>query len=442
MRSVLRLLRYLVVLVLLPISAFGQMNFGTAPPGADDVFKLSALRGANGALKLHWIIDEGNYLYRDSIEAKSDGKTLALQTPAGERKDDPNFGEVEVYHNTLDVSAEVPDAGSLSVTYRGCAEAGICYPPISKSIDLKTLAIKVDRNGLGGSTASEPATSLRPSSPDEATAALNSGMLAMAAAFLGFGVLLAFTPCVLPMIPILSAMLAGTGQHLTAMRGFTLSCAYVIAMAGAYGLVGLAAGFSGANLQVVLQTPLALGISASIFVMLALSMFGVFSLSLPAGLISRVSGGRRAGGSIVGAAALGFGSALIVSPCVTPPLAAAILYGIQSADAWRGAIALFFLGLGMGLPLIAFGTLGPRFLPKSGAWLGEVRGAFGFVFLGVAVMLVTRLLPATTSMAIWGTLAIAIGVFVGAFDRMDAASASTANSSSWVVSLPRCMARS
>lgn len=424
MRSILRLLQYLLVLTLLPISAFGQMSFGKTPPSADQVFKLSTSRDGDGGLKLHWTIDGGNYLYRDSIEAKLGDETLPLLTPAGERKDDPNFGEVEVYRDALEVIAKTPAAGSLSVTYRGCAEAGICYPAITKTIDLASLAVTGARPSLGGSSDTASVSSPEPASGEDAATALNGSVLTMATAFLGFGLLLAFTPCVFPMIPILSAMLAGTGMRLTALRGFALSAAYVAAMAAAYGLVGLAAGYSGANLQVMLQTPLALGVSAAVFVALALSMFGVFNLALPSGLVARLSG-RHRGGSMAGAAALGFGSALIVSPCVTPPLAAAVLYSVQSGDALRGAIALFFLGLGMGLPLVAFGTFGPRFLPKSGVWLEQVRSVFGFVFLGVALMLVTRLIPASAAMVLWGIFAIGFGVFVGAFDRLDRASAWT-----------------
>lgn len=424
MRSILRLVQYLVILTLMPISAFGQMTFGKAPPSADRVFSLSVQRDVDGSLKLHWMIDDGNYLYRDSIVAKLDDVVLPLQTPAGEQKDDPNFGEVEVYHDALDVTLKAPVNGNLAVTYRGCAEAGICYPPITKNIDLTSLAVTAAPSLLGRSAEAAPNKATKPASPDDATTALNGSIFAMAAAFLGFGLLLAFTPCVFPMIPILSAMLAGSGTRLPALRGFALSGAYVTAMAAAYGLVGLAAGYSGANLQVMLQTPVALGISAAVFVALALSMFGVFNFAMPSGLTSKLSG-KRAGGSIAGAAVLGFGSALIVSPCVTPPLAAAVLYSVQSGDAWRGAVALFFLGLGMGLPLVAFGTLGPRFLPTSGIWLEQVKGVFGFVFLGVAVMLVARLLPATAAMALWGALALGLGVFVGAFDRLDRSSAWT-----------------
>ncbi|WP_412065996.1 protein-disulfide reductase DsbD [Rhizobium sp. SYY.PMSO] len=419
MQSFLRLLN-LAILLLLPISAFGEVNFGKPPPSADEVFKLDVQRDAAGALKLHWTIGNGNYLYRDSINAKAGGEALPLQMPAGEQKDDQNFGPVEIYHRTLDATVNAPVAGSLTVTYRGCAEAGICYPPVTKSIDLATLNLTSNHSAPGRETVAPVAAS----TGNDATTALTRNMLTMAVAFLGFGMLLAFTPCVFPMIPILCAMLAGTGKPLPAMRGFALSAAYVFAMAAAYGLVGLAAGLSGANLQVMLQTSWALGVSAAIFVGLALSMFGVFNLSLPSALASKISG-RRSGGSLVGAAVLGFGSALIVSPCVTPPLAAAILYGVQSGNASKGAIALFFLGLGMGLPLIAFGTFGPRLLPKSGPWLEQIRSAFGFVFLGVAVMLVTRFVPESTAMAMWGMLAIGFGVSIGAFDRMSAANAWT-----------------
>jgi thioredoxin:protein disulfide reductase len=421
MQSFLRQLSYLVIIILLPASVFGQEIFGEAPPSADDVFKISVLRDTGDTLKLHWSIKGGNYLYRDSLEAKVGDQPLLLQTPAGERKHDPNFGEVDVYRLSADVIAKAPTSGSLTLTYRGCADAGICYPPISKSVDLATLAV----TSLGPESRARTATvPVEASTSNEAVSALTGSILTMAVTFLGFGILLAFTPCVFPMIPILSAMLAGSGKRLSAVRSFALSATYVAAMAIAYGFVGLVAGISGANLQVLLQTPWALAMSAALFVGLALSMFGVFNLALPSALAAKING-PRPGGSIFGAAALGFGSALIVSPCVTPPLAAAILYSVQSGDAWKGAVALFFLGLGMGLPLIAVGTFGPRFLPRSGAWLEQVRSAFGFVFLGVAVMLATRLVPQSVALAMWGVFAIGVGVVAGAFDRLDVASGRT-----------------
>ena len=228
-----------------------------------------------------------------------------------------------------------------------------------------------------------------------------SGSLAsVLATFLGFGLLLTFTPCVLPMIPILSGMLARSGGQLSAGRGFALSTTYVLAMAAAYGLLGIAAAWSGQNLQAALQTPWALGAMSLLFVVLALSMFGLFELQLPSSWTSFVSGRTSGmGGSLPGAAALGFTSALIVGPCVTPPLAGALLYVSQSGDMTRGAAALFMLGLGMGLPLIVYGTVGAKALPKSGPWLVRVKQAFGVVFLGVAITMVSRIAPPQVSLS-------------------------------------------
>jgi thiol:disulfide interchange protein DsbD len=245
-----------------------------------------------------------------------------------------------------------------------------------------------------------------------------SGSLAsVLATFLGFGLLLTFTPCVLPMIPILSGMLARSGGQLSASRGFALSTTYVLAMAAAYGLLGVAAAWSGQNLQAALQTPWALGAMSALFVVLALSMFGLFELQLPNSWASLIAGRTSGmGGSLPGAAALGFTSALIVGPCVTPPLAGALLYVSQTGDMMRGAAALFMLGLGMGLPLIVYGTVGAKALPKSGLWLVRVKQAFGVVFLGVAIVMVSRIAPPQVSLALWAMLAIGAGVFLGAFD--------------------------
>ena len=424
-----------VVLLLVGLSstAFGQM-----PPPADDVFRLQASRDGSGVVMLDWTIAPGTYLYRDSLKVSDGGVPVALALPDGVDKDDPNFGHVEVYHNH--VEAALPQelgTDRLTVRYQGCAEQGICYPPVEKTIDLASLSISGSGNRLSAAAApsspwqtaspvrpAAPATNLAETGPGEADRAesyLNGNVFWMAAGFLGFGLLLSLTPCVFPLIPILSATLAGSGTKLSAGRGFVLSLSYVLAMATAYGLVGLVAGLSGANLQAALQTPWALGISAAVFVALALGMFGLFELQLPSALAARFAG-RGRGGSMAGAAALGFGSALIVGPCVTPPLAAAMLYAINTGEAAKGAAALFALGLGMGLPLIAFGTFGARILPKSGPWLVAIRQAFGVVFLGVAVMLVARLLPPPAALALWGTTAIGLAVFAGAFDRLSARS--------------------
>jgi thiol:disulfide interchange protein DsbD len=237
----------------------------------------------------------------------------------------------------------------------------------------------------------------------------------MLAAFFGFGLLLSLTPCVFPMIPILSGILARSGEHLSAKRGFVLSAAYVLAMALAYAALGVAAAWSGQNLQIALQTPLALGAISLVFVALALSMFGLYDLQLPARWIGRLSGGASSNrGSIGGAALLGFGSALIVGPCVTPPLAAALLYVAQAGDLARGASALFALGLGMGVPLLAFGTFGAGLLPKSGPWLVRIKHVFGFVFIGMAVWMLSRIVPEFLTLELWGACLIGLGLYLGA----------------------------
>lgn len=412
-----------------------------ATPAPDEPFRLSVQRPASGGLQLTWGIEPGTYLYRDSLKATRDGVPLSLDLPPGGAKDDPNFGRVEIYHDRVEARlADPASTGRLDVAFQGCSEQGICYPPQRRAVDLATLSVRPvsralipdapaasapARAGIASEAAAAPEISTAsgprsgPGAGADGSDALfrgSSGWTVLA--FFGFGLLLAVTPCVFPMIPILAGMLAGSGEGLTRRRGIALSGAYVLAMAGAYGLVGAVAGWSGANLQVVLQTPLALGVTAAIFVALALSMFGLFDLAVPAALSARFAGRKGAGGSLAGAALLGFGSALIVGPCVTPPLAGAMLYAASTGDAATGAAALFMLGLGMGLPLMLVGVFGPALLPRSGPWLLRARQLFGVVFLAVAALLAGRLLPPPATLALLGILAVGSSVFFGGFDRL------------------------
>jgi len=438
--NLIRIVFALAALVLGSAGAGAQVNI----PGPDEVFRLSASKSADGGIILDWAIAPDMYLYRDKVivsASPGDAEPIPVETSPGQKKDDPTFGTTEVYH---DAARATVSAGALAaagspqtvhVTYQGCAEKlGICYPPETKAIALATLPVAANQSAktsTGGSPWSTVPTG--PSQPVETAAstpaapqaapqdnAWMSGSLAsVLATFLGFGLLLTFTPCVLPMIPILSGMLARSGDQLSAGRGFALSATYVLAMAAAYGLLGIAAAWSGQNLQAALQTPWALGAMSVLFVVLALSMFGLFELQLPSSWTSFISGRTSGmGGSLPGAAALGFTSALIVGPCVTPPLAGALLYVSQTGDMMRGAAALFMLGLGMGLPLIVYGTVGAKALPKSGPWLVRVKQAFGVVFLGVAVAMVSRIAPPQVSLALWAMLAIGAGVFLGAFDAV------------------------
>ncbi|PSJ58945.1 protein-disulfide reductase DsbD [Pseudaminobacter soli (ex Li et al. 2025)] len=401
------------------------------PLQPDEAFRLTAVRAADGDVTFEWAIADGYYLYRDHIEAKdaAGGATLKLETGEGTKEDDPSFGASEVYYDSA--SAHLPKGAPAEIllTYQGCKKDSICYPPETRSVKIATLEIKPVAAGLGAAPETPAdegvgASDLR-LSQDAASGGMVASLLAdggslwVVASFLVFGLLLAFTPCVLPMFPILGATLARSGEMLTPRRGFVLSLAYVLAMATAFGLLGIAAAWSGQNLQIALQSPYAVGTVAVIFFILALSMFGLFEIQLPSAWVNRIAGGqggRR--GSIAGAAAVGFTSALIIGPCVTAPLAAALLYIAQTGDAWLGAAALFGLGFGQGIPLIAFGTIGSRALPKTGGWMEYVKYVFGFVLLGMAVWMAARLLPPPATLALWAALAMTASVFVGAFDAL------------------------
>lgn len=396
---------------------------------AEDAFRLSVDRGEDGAVGLHWAIADGYYLYRDHLKARdaSTGTEVALKTNPGTiESDDPNFGSSEVYYTEAVARLDAAAPTRVSVTFQGCKKNSICYPPVTQTVDTRSLRTTAATVGFG--LASEPAATDEDSAASSgfrlADNASGGGMIAsllesggalwVVGSFLVFGLLLAFTPCVLPMYPILSATLARDGEALTARRGFVLSSAYVLAMAAAFGLLGIVAAWSGQNLQIVLQSPYAVGAVTVLFIVLAASTFGLFELQLPTGWVNRIAGiqgGRR--GSVIGAGAIGFTSALIVGPCVTAPLAAALLYIAQTGDAALGAAALFALGLGQGLPLIAFGTMGSRALPKAGAWMVHVKHVFGFVFIAAAIWMASRILPPPAALALWAMLLLGAAVFVG-----------------------------
>ena len=398
---------------------------------ADEAFTVTASRATDGNLSLSWRIAPGTYLYRDSLKAGKDGTAVPLALPSGEEKDDPNFGPVDIYHRSVTAQATgLPATGALDISFQGCAEQGVCYPAVTRRVDLATLAITPARPLSEASAASTPEGEARGtaaslpelSAPDAATeptamgGLFHRGLLPLLGAFFGLGLLLAFTPCVFPMLPILSGILAGGGARPTPARGLALSGAYGLAMAAAYGVLGMGAAWTGANLQAALQTPWAIGLMAAVFVALAGAMFGLFDLAVPSALAARLPSGGR--GSIAGAAGLGFASALVVGPCVTPPLAAAMLYAAQTGDAGRGGSALFMLGLGMAAPLVAVGAFGAQILPRSGRWLLAIKHGCGVLFLAIAAWLAARVLPDAAGLALYGLLAIGLGVFAGGFDAL------------------------
>ena len=386
----------------LPLTSFSSAG---KPMAAEEAFLLTAAAEGD-AVRLTWQVIPGHYLYREFFRATAaDGTELPLDLPPGTAKDDPGFGAMAIYYDA--VSAALPAAAfPVTLTWQGCQDGGICYAPITRTI-------------AADGAAAEPAQGLQMAESQGLVdgIAARGGAALVIASFFGFGLLLAFTPCVLPMVPILLGLLSRQGERLTPLRGAVLSGVYVLAMALAFGALGVAAALSGQNLQMVLQSPAALIAVAALFGVLALSSFGLFELSMPARLtaaLTRPGTGRR--GSLAGAAGLGFTSALIVGPCVTAPLAGALLYIAQTGDAVVGAAALFALGLGQGAPLLVAGTLGARALPRAGAWMEAVRRAFGFVFLGMAVWLLGRILPGPVVLALWALLALGLGVALGGVD--------------------------
>ncbi|MFG1192436.1 protein-disulfide reductase DsbD [Xanthobacter flavus] len=438
--SYLRRTRAVLVLAVLSAIGAGPALAQGRILKADEAFTVSATRGTDGNLALSWRIAPGTYLYRESLKAGMGGASIPLALPPGEQKDDPNFGPVDIYHRSVTAEATgLPTTGALDVTFQGCAEQGVCYPAVTRRVDLSTLAVSAARppseasdpgapvgeargaapQGTAASPpepAATPEAPAQPAQPAAMDALFQRGLLPLLGAFFGLGLLLAFTPCVFPMLPILSGILAGGGAKPTPARGLALSGAYGLAMAAAYGVLGMTAAWTGANLQAALQTPWAIGLMAAVFVALAGAMFGLIDLAVPSALAARLPSGG--GGSIAGAAGLGFASALVVGPCVTPPLAAAMLYAAQTGDAARGASALFMLGLGMATPLVAVGAFGAQILPRSGRWLLAIKQGCGVLFLAIAAWLAARVLPDAAGLALYGLLAIGLGVFAGGFDAV------------------------
>ncbi|WP_295808265.1 protein-disulfide reductase DsbD [uncultured Nitratireductor sp.] len=421
---------------LIALAAFLSVSLAPAPASAqiakplpvDEAFTLEVTRAQDGTLALNWQIAEGYYLYRDHIGASQDGAELPLETSPGIRKDDPTFGLSEIYYKEASAHLAEQVFGTFDVTFQGCQDGGICFAPESRQVNALSLAVTRPEASQAPAPVEwiteEAPTAAAPAASEDSGFALaeddglipsllgRGGILLVLVSFPLFGLLLAFTPCVFPMYPIMAGALAREGDRLTAWRGFELSSIYVIALALAFALLGAAAGWSGQNLQLVLQSPVTIGILSALFAVLALSMFGLFELQLPTAWTSWVA--NRTGGlsgSRRSAAILGFSSALIVGPCVTVPLAGALLYIAQTADVALGAAALFGLGIGKGIPLIVIGTLGGKALPRAGAWMESVKRVFGFGFLATAIWTVTPLLPAGVDLALWSALLIAIASF-------------------------------
>jgi thiol:disulfide interchange protein DsbD len=396
----------------------------------EQAFRFNYVLAANDTVQISWDIEEGYYLYRDKITAKSLSEPITLgelARPAGIMKDDPDFGRVAIYKHelalplTFEQRPEGPTTATIEVGYQGCAEDGICYPPIKKQISVALNQLISPVSAAAAQMLDPPLTS-SPAilSADDIAARLSSrSLIAIAGSFYIFGLLLAFTPCVFPMVPILSGIIVGQRQPVSFKKGLTLSMVYVLAVAVTYAVVGLLAGMFGHNLQASFQQPLVLISFSLVFVALAMSMFGFYELQLPAGLQTRLDGlSRSQNNGYAGVAVMGVLSAIIVGPCVAPPLAGALIYLSHQGSPLVGGTALFALGLGMGTPLLLVGASAGKFLPRAGAWMDIVKRIFGIMLLGVAIWFMERILPGPLVLFLWAALIIVSAIFVGALDPL------------------------
>ena len=393
----------------------------------EKAFRMSARALDATHLEVHFAIADGYYMYREkfrfALEGAGDARLGTPEFPPGVKKKDEFFGEMETYRKQ--VAIRIPVEGSaaalqLLVTSQGCADLGVCYVPMESKATVQLAALS--GAPAGPSAAPNPTARFSvPGSDLDIAALFQSGSFwVVLASFVGFGLLLSLTPCVLPMVPILSGIIVGEGSGLGKMRAFSLSVSYVLGMACAYAAAGVAAAYSGSLLAAALQNAWVLGAFALVFVWLALSMFGLHDLQLPAFLRHRLHGahGRLAGGRIASVAAMGVLSAVIVSPCVAAPLAGALLYISQTRDVLLGGAALFAMALGMGAPLILVGVSEGAFLPKSGAWMVSVKKFFGVLLLAVALWIVSPVLPSLAVMLALAALLIGSGVFLRAIDPL------------------------
>lgn len=425
-------------------------------------------RAEVNVIEVLWSIAPDYYLYRDKTRATLLPPNSSASSPAsplpsttastkailgepildeGTLQHDEFFGNVAVWRNEarmvlpLATPAEPGSEATLEIAWQGCADIGVCFPPKTTTLKVTfaaaadaaddsndlNAAVLANTSGESGTPVAADAEPLQSEQGRLASMLGSRSLWLNAATFFGLGLLLAFTPCVLPMIPILSSLIVGRGDSMTSSRAFVLSLVYVLVMATTYAVLGVIVGLSGYNVQPFLQDPAVLSVIAGLFVLLSLSMFGLYELQVPRALQSRLStwSNDQRGGEIGGVAVMAFISTLIVGPCVTAPLAGALIYIADTGDAAIGGVALFSLGLGMGAPLLLIGTSAGTWLPRAGAWMNRTRQFFGVLLLAMAIYMLSRFLPSSITMALAGALAISTGVLYGATDTLTRESTGT-----------------
>ncbi|AUB79256.1 cytochrome C biogenesis protein [Spiribacter roseus] len=433
---------------------FGDGGSSGSTLPVQEAFAIDVQADGDGPASIRIDIADGYYLYRDSVSAthlgadgdggaaRDNGESLALAFPDGPIHEDEFFGRQPIYRQPVEIpltgDAPVSAGTSIAITFQGCSDAGVCYPPYratgqvgDAALDytINPQAVRLEAGSSSTASGETPTASSReaPAGAGGGEAGRLEGLLntaslpAILAGFFAAGLLLAFTACLYPMIPILSGLIAGDPHRSGSLRALTLSLVYVESTAITYALAGMAAGMTGAAVQADLQSPWVLGSFAAVFVVLALGMFGAFELRLPTALQTRLTAlsNRQRGGTVLGVALMGVLSTLIVGACSGPALIAALVFIGSTGDAWLGGLALFTLANGMGLPLLLIGTAAGRWLPRSGPWMNVVRAIFGVGFLAVALWTLERFLPGTVTLALWGLLLIGCGVWLGGLERSD-----------------------
>ena len=390
----------------------------------DEAFVFSSSSPARDRIELRWDIADDYYLYRDKLKVSTTAKDVQLgkpTTPGGETQHDEYFGEQVVFHGEMLTQLPVVAAAGvtevpLEISYQGCADAGLCYPPVRKTVTVQLAS-------TAGVAPTAAATPFRSEQDRFADLVRDGSLLAMIGLFFVSGLGLALTPCVWPMVPILSGIIvgAGSGRPVSRGRAFSLSLAYVFGMAATYAVAGAVFALAGQQAQAFFQKPWMIVLFAALFVWLALGMFGVFTLQAPAWLQERISrlSSRQQQGTLLGTAIVGALSSLIVTACVAPPLVGSLAVISQTGDVVRGGTALFALGLGMGAPLLLVGASAGQFLPKAGAWMDAVKNFFGILMLGVAIWMLGRILPGPVTLGLWAVLAFVTGYWLAMMGDRD-----------------------
>jgi len=421
-----------------------DQNESSGPKPVEEVFVLTTALVADSQLLLKWDILDGYYLYDNRMSFNIDGEKVAeISRSKTKSKDDPLFGQVEAYYHYSEILLDLKkyshkDSIALKIGYQGCWDGGVCYPPVSEVREIVLPQIQAAQSSLDQTVVTKPATLTQAeptvliqgtaSEQDYFSKLLSGGNLAwIMGVFFVAGLALSFTPCVLPMIPIISSIIVGQGADVTRRRAFTLTLVYVLAVALTYTIAGVLAGIFGENLQALLQASWIIIVFSIVFVLLALSMFGFYELQLPSMLQSKLmnTSNKQQTGNYWGVAIMGALSALIVGPCMAAPLAGALIYIAQSADPVLGGLALFALSIGMGVPLLLVGFSAGHFLPKAGAWMVNIKQAFGVVLILMAIYMLDRIVSIEVTQLLVAVTVIISAVFIGAFSAITSKSSKT-----------------